>query len=262
MLVDRSRIFIAGVIAVLCAGFAAAQDFQWSGDLAPGTSVEIKGVNGDVTAFRSNTGGVEVTATKEARKSNPDDVRIEVVEHADGVTICAVYPTPEDAERENRCEPGRRGNMSTRNNDVQVHFRVAVPDGVDFVGKTVNGDVSADSIPSNVAATTVNGDVDIKAAGYVEAKTVNGDITARVGQANWEGEVEFKTVNGDITLHFDSRIDADFEAQTVNGSIKTDLPVEIKGRYGPKKAWGTLGAGGRRLSAQTVNGSIEIAESN
>ena len=34
----------------------------------------------------------EVTATKTGRKSNPAEVEIRVVEHAEGVTICAVYP--------------------------------------------------------------------------------------------------------------------------------------------------------------------------
>jgi len=51
----------------------------------------IKGVSGDIRAVASS-GDVEVTAAKHARRSDPDDVKIEVVEHEDGVTICAVYP--------------------------------------------------------------------------------------------------------------------------------------------------------------------------
>ena len=78
---------------------AAAQspDFRWHGRLASGKRVEVKGVNGDVRAVFTTGAEVEVTAAKHARRSDPDDVKIEVIEHDGGVTICAVYPTPRRA---------------------------------------------------------------------------------------------------------------------------------------------------------------------
>jgi hypothetical protein len=44
-------------------------------------------------------------ATKHGRRSDPAEVEIEVVEHAGGVTICAVYPSP--GSRPNECRQGR-----------------------------------------------------------------------------------------------------------------------------------------------------------
>ena len=86
----------------------SADDFQWRGNVRPGGTIEVKGVNGDVTAMAASGPDVEVTAERKARRNNPEDVRLEVVEHADGVTICAVYPS-KDATRPNECRPGNRG---------------------------------------------------------------------------------------------------------------------------------------------------------
>jgi hypothetical protein len=68
-------------------------EFRWHGMIAQGSAIEVKGVNGNVRAEASGSNEVEVVAEKRARRSNPEDVRIEVVQHADGVTICAVYPS-------------------------------------------------------------------------------------------------------------------------------------------------------------------------
>ena len=105
--------------AMLSATPAAAQDFHWTGTLAPGKRLEIKGVSGDIRATLASGTQIEVTARKTGRRSDPDEVRIEVVPFEDGVTICAVYPTGRHARRENSCESGRhcprapRTTMST-----------------------------------------------------------------------------------------------------------------------------------------------------
>ena len=119
-----------------------AAPFQWRGTVLQGGAVEIKGVNGDVAAEPASGAEVEVAAVRTARRSNPEDVRIEVVQHADGVTICAVYPSRDQA-RPNECTPGAGGRMNVQDNDVNVKFTVRVPQGVRFVGHTVNGDVTA-----------------------------------------------------------------------------------------------------------------------
>src|SRR5213596_822878 len=84
----------AAALALAPRAASAQGEFHWKGKIAPGKSIEIKGVNGDVRAV-AGSGDVEVTAVKHARKSDPDDVKIEVVPHEDGVTICAVYRSEE-----------------------------------------------------------------------------------------------------------------------------------------------------------------------
>ena len=236
------------------------QDFEWSGRVDRGKTIEIIGVNGPIRATAASGDQALVTATKrEGRRGDPDDVRIEVVEHGDGVTICAVYPS-RDRDEPNECRPHGRGRNSVRNNDTKVEFTVRVPAGVDFVGRTVNGDVEADGLSGAVKAVTVNGDVEVSTSGVAEGRTVNGSIYAVLGSADWRGDLEFSTVNGTITVELPSGVGADVLASTVNGSIKTDFPLTVRGRWGPREMRGTIGGGGPELRLSTVNGSIRLRE--
>ena len=239
---------------------ADAQDFQWRGQLGSGQAIEIKGVNGDVRATASSSGDVEVTATRTARRSNAAEVRIEVVPHAGGVTICAVYPDVPGKEP-NQCLPGRNGNMNTRDNDTVVHFDVRVPYGVGFIGRTVNGEINAQSLQSDAQAHTVNGSVRITTSGLAVASTVNGAVDVAMGRADWPDGATFKSVNGGITLRLPVVVDADLRAETLNGSISADFPITVTGQFSPRRLNGTIGNGGRPLTLSTVNGSIKLLKS-
>jgi hypothetical protein len=245
--------FVALAIPTLAA--ASQEDFHWSGKVAAGAAVEIKGVNGGIVATGAPGGNVEVTATKKGRKSDPAQVKIDVVEHAGGVTICAVYPSD---GAPNECQPGQGGRMKVRDNDVNVEFKVKVPAGVRFVGRTVNGGIQASGIAADAEAHTVNGGVELDAAGTAQAETVNGGITAHLGRADWTGALKLKTVNGGIDVVMPEGLSADVKASTVNGDIQTDFPLTVTGRISRRKIEGTIGSGGRLLEMETVNGGIEL----
>jgi Putative adhesin len=248
----------AGMVTLVMSAPAFAQaDFQWRGALAQGQSVEIKGVNGDVHAAMSQSGQVEVTARRTARRSNPTDVKIVTVPHPGGVTICAVYPSSPDREA-NTCEPGGRGHNNTRDNDTVVHFEVRVPPGVGFIGRTVNGEVEADALQSDAQAHTVNGSVKLTTTGLATAATVNGSVNVTMGRADWPDGGDFKTVNGGITLTLPSVFDADVRADTLNGNISSDFPITVTGTVSPRRLRGTVGSGGHNLTLSTVNGSIKL----
>lgn len=235
----------------------SAEDFTWSGEIEAGDALEIKGVNGSISVSRASGARVEVTAEARGRKSDPSTVRIEMVEHEDGITFCAVYPAP-DERRENFCGAGNDGRMNTRNNDVSVHFEVRVPDAVRFIGRTVNGDVEALGLGADVVAETVNGSIEIETEGFAEAETVNGSIDAVLGAADIRQGVEFSTVNGSITLDLHDDVDAEIDASWLNGSFESSIPFLTSGRINRRSARGMLGSGGPELELSTVNGSIEI----
>jgi DUF4097 and DUF4098 domain-containing protein YvlB len=250
------RTILAVVAAALAVPAVASQeDFHWTGKVAAGAAVEIKGVNGGIVATGAPGGDVEVTAVKKGRKSDPAEVKIDVVEHAGGVTICAVYPS---TGAPNECQPGAGGRMNVRDNDVNVEFRVKVPAGVRFVGRTVNGGIEASGIKADAEAHTVNGGVVLEATGTARAETVNGGITARLGRADWEGALKLKTVNGGIDVAMPDGLSAEVKASTVNGDIQTDFPLTVTGRISKRKLQGTIGGGGRLLEMETVNGGIEL----
>lgn len=248
-------------VAVVLASPAAAQqnDFQWRGTLADGKTIEIRGVNGPIRAMASQDGAVRVEAERQARRSDPASVRIEVVEHAGSVTICAVYPTPAGARRDNECRPGG-GQMSVRDNDVRVDFVVRVPAGVRFAGHTVNGNIRAEGLRSEVKAVTVNGSVNVQTTGFAQANTVNGSITCQIGDSRFTSDVNFETVNGSITLDMPAGLNAEFRASTVNGRIDSDFPIMVTGQVSRRSLRGTIGDGGPELRVSTVNGSIRLRQ--
>jgi hypothetical protein len=237
--------------------FRPGQAFRWSGAIAQGKAIEIKGVNGSITASAAPGSEVDVEAAKRGRKSDPDEVSIEVIEHAGGVTICAKYPAPYGKE-ENECGPGDKGNMNTRNNDVEVSFRVRVPAGVRLIARTVNGEIDAEGLRGPVEAMTVNGAVQLSTSSYARAETVNGSIVASVGSATWPDALSFSTVNGRIRITLPAGVNADVRVQTTNGSIETDFPVTMQGRFGRNRLHGTIGKGGQRIEAETVNGNVAL----
>jgi DUF4097 and DUF4098 domain-containing protein YvlB len=148
--------------------------------------------------------------------------------------------------------------MNNNDNDVNVEFHVEVPAGVRFVGRTVNGGIHARGIRADAEAHTVNGGVEVEAAGTARADTVNGGITARLGRADWTGTLNLKTVNGGIELYLPPGTAADVRAATVNGDIDTDFPLTVSGKFGHRHVEGSIGGGGRLLELETVNGGIEL----
>ena len=237
-------------------GAMTQQDFTWRGTVAAGKTIEIRGINGDVRAQAASGAEVEVTAIKRGREASLDEVRIDVVEHANGVTICAVYPTRDD-DRPNDCEPGG-GHNSIRDNDVRVHFEVRVPRGVHFEGYTVNGDVTAEGLAADVMAGTVNGEIEVATSGHAEARTVNGSISASIGTARWDDDLEFETVNGSITVTLPAGAGAEVRVETLNGGISTDFPITVEGGMSSRRIRGTIGGGGGALRLSTVNGEVRL----
>ncbi len=239
-----------------------SDEFRWNGNVAPGSAVEVKNINGEIVADLASGSEVQVIAQKRARKSDVNSVQIKVVPHAGGVTICALYPT-EDGGYTN-CGSGdsdegrKEGSNTIRNNDVSVEFTVHIPASVNFVGKSVNGGISVSGLNGNVDAKTVNGSIKISTSGYAEAATVNGEISAKLGTADWPKALSFKTVNGGINLDLPAGLGASVEAQTLNGSINSDFPLTITEQKGKKHIRGTIGAGGRDLMLKTLNGSINL----
>jgi len=247
---------IAVATALPWTGFAFQADFNWTGTLSPGQTLEIKGVNGSIRAELASSNVIEVSAHKSANRSDPNSVQIEVVPSSDGVTICSVYPS--DSLTPNTCGSGKGNHSSTRDNDVKVDFTVKVPAGIRFAPKTVNGGVTANALQSDIDASSVNGNVKIGTTGMAHASSVNGSIEAAMGTSTWTGTLDFTTVNGSIDLTLPAGTGADIRATTVSGDLASDFPLTVNGRFGGRNMTGRIGAGGRDLKLTTVNGAITL----
>ncbi len=239
-----------------------AAPFKWTGKIAAGKTFEVRGINGPIRATATSGSEVELVAIRSGRRNDPESVKIEVIPHAEGVTVCAVYPS-KDASRPNECKPGGGGRMNVRNNDVNVEFELRIPKDVNFEGRTVNGGIEAD-IEGRAALSTVNGRIQVIAGTLTEATTVNGSIRAEVkSTVNSAEDIKLSTVNGSVHLDLPEGVNADVSAKTVNGGITSDFTeIEVRKKWGPRSAEGRLGHGGRELELATVNGGIRITKGN
>ncbi|HSR52323.1 MAG TPA: DUF4097 family beta strand repeat-containing protein [Acidobacteriota bacterium] len=260
-----TAIFLTVFLAMGLSALAQSDTFRWNGSLAAGDTLGIHGVNGDVEAIAAAGDQVEVIAHKRGRRSHPDSVQIEVVEHANGITFCAIYPSRRNGQ--NICTADGLENSNVQNNDVEVRFEVRIPARIHFNGTTVNGGVTAENLDGNVRAHTVNGSIEISTTGWAEAHTVNGSIDASMGAADWEGELSFQTVNGSIELTFPPRLSANLRAESLNGNIRSDFDMDIT-EGGRRRGWGKQrirarlagGSSSRSLDLETVNGDIQIRQ--
>lgn len=252
-----AAVLVAAIAATAVAPARAAQDdeFHWSGHLASGQRLEIKNANGPLYAETADGDDVQVEAIKEGPRRDREEVRIEVVEGDDGVTVCAVYP--DGWLSHNSCEPGDEGHLSTHDNDTKVTFRVRIPAGVKYVGTTMNGRVEVDNLHSDVEVLTMNGAIEVSTTGWARAKTMNGAVTVSMGSADWTGGMKISTMNGGIEVRLPEDADVDLDATTMNGSIRSDFPIELSG-WIRNRARGRIGDGGRSLDLSTMNGGIEI----
>jgi hypothetical protein len=248
---------LVGAAWLVAAPALAQNDFEWTGQLAPGQSIEIIGVNGSIHASAARGGNVAVTAVKTAGRGNPAEVRFETVAHAGGVTVCAIYPSPAGAA-ENECRAGGRGRNNSKDNDTRVDFTVQVPAGIGLLARTVNGSIDAEGLQGDAEGTTVNGSVNVSTTGSARATTVNGSINATMDRAVWPNGGKFTTVNGAVTVRLPASVNADVRLSTVSGGIQSDFPLQMANDPGPKHAEGVLGAGGQRLDVTTVNGGISL----
>jgi len=239
-MIRNTRILLA-LIPLLAGTLSAATaaDFDWSGQIATGKAIQIKGINGDITAEATESGKVEVTAVKSGKDA--DKVKVEASNNEGGVVVRAVYP-----------------KSTSENFDASVKFHVLVPSGVRFAGKTVNGDITATALKSEVEAVTVNGAVRVSTSQKAEAKSVNGAVFARIDDGGLRYPLELESVNGRITVDAPRGLNAKVEANTVHGDIRTDLPVEVKEKWGMHSMSGDVGSGGSKLAMRTVNGPIEL----
>jgi len=249
------RRFVALAILTVPLWGTANQDFrplawEWHGSLERGKAVDIRGITGDIRAFPSTTGALEVSASIETDGVR-ETVEIRAVESLTGMTFCAV----------------RRGSSACASDSLsapaaRVDYEVHLPAGVHLTARTVNGEIDARSLSGNVDATTVNGGVVVSTSGIVQARTVNGSIDAALLKPFWAGAPEFSAINGRIKVTVPTKVNLDVHAETRNGRIVTNVP-DFRGVSTEQRLDGHVGGSGgtgNRLVIRTLNGTIELRQ--
>jgi DUF4097 and DUF4098 domain-containing protein YvlB len=285
-MVHRFRAFAALLALAALPAIAGAQGdgrnlttWRWDGRVESGHWMGVHNINGTVSFTPSSDNQVHVVAEKRENGGDIQEVTFRVVQEGGDVSICAIWHDNGDCSIDGfrQYHDNYRGDR----NRVNVNFTVRVPRNVRVRAASVNGAVSVRDVGSEVHASTVNGSCDVSNAlgpvrastvnggvdvttanGPVTATTVNGDVDARMTALSGNDDMRFSTVNGSITIMVPNGFDANVRFDTVHGSIGSDFPVTLSGRFGPRHASGVIGSGGRDLHASTVNGSIDLRKSN
>jgi DUF4097 and DUF4098 domain-containing protein YvlB len=201
-----------------------------SATLAPGSTLRIDNVSGDVVAvsgpqFSAVATIVVVAPTKERAQEILEKVRLVQLREGNEFSIETLWP-----ESRWRFDRGRlaRRRLSARCDDCRINarFNVTIPPGVTAALETVNGDVTVRDLDGDLDLETVNGKVEARGVRRsLEAHAVNGNLVAEAVAAPAGSSIELQTVNGAVTLTLPKDARFDVSASTMHGSISSTFAL-------------------------------------
>ena len=208
----------------------ASRTDRISAALAPGSTLRIDNVSGDVVAvpgpqFSAVATIVVVAPTKERAQEILEKVRLVQLREGNEFSIETLWP-----ENRWRFDRGRlaRRRLSARCDDCRINarFNVTIPPGVTAALETVNGDVTVKDLDGDLDLETVNGKVEARGVRRsLEAHAVNGNLVAEAVAAPPGSSIELQTVNGAVTLTLPKDARFDLSASTMHGSISSTFAL-------------------------------------
>ena len=247
---------VALVLAATSSAWAAtaSETIDRTLDLPAGHRVVVQNLNGPVQVGSWDSPQVRLVAVKTAHAATEGRARaylrdLEVkVEQADG-TLTIRTRTPGS-------EGGVKGWLACAGVDGEVAYRLTLPREARLSASTVNGNVEVGGLVAPVRAASTNGDVVLEVSGEVEATSVNGSIRLAMRRPEPRSAMQLSTVNGSILILLPAEFRAYVDARTTNGSVGSDLPMQVEGRRSRSRLIGSLNGGTTRLTARSTNGSI------
>jgi hypothetical protein len=261
----RSQFVLLAILALAAPSGGAAQerssarDFRWSKALPAGQWVRIHNISGEVQVTATDGDRVEVVGIRKGGGSyDEDDVRVDVHEGRDGVTICALWgPDSWCDDRGSHIESHGEG----RRRRGSVDFQVRLPRRLKLSANSVSGDVEVNGAGDEVRARSVSGDVRLERlrSPGVTATSVSGDVDVDIEALTGAGDLRFTSVSGNVSIRLPRSLDADVTLKTVSGELDSDFPLTLEGRMIARRSLsGRIGRGGRELRLTTVSGDVRL----
>jgi hypothetical protein len=240
-----------------------SRTFTWSGDAAPGTTVNVRNIDGSIAVVPAADGKLSVDAV--IVNAAPSAVEVKQAAVGTEIYFCTLFqPKAGDS-----CGPGGHKHdvavfpfsFFSRSHEHTVRYTLHVPSNVTVDLETVNGRIAAQNIDGNVRATTVNGEISVSTTkGTVNAETVNGSIIASMASLPDSGNVHLETVNGSITSVIPEGIGGSIDLQNANGTISANYPNAVPDSSDKHHMRIKLDDRGRRVTLETVNGSVNLSK--
>ena len=134
----------------------------------------------------------------------------------------------------------------------------------------VNGDIEADTSYGSIKCAGINGQMRLDTSyGRIKCRDIISlDIDAHTSYGNIDIEysdkasgdthAKLRTSYGDVSLQAPPDFAGEVDLGTNHGSVKTDLPITVKGKISNTKIKGTISEGNGKLCLKTSFGSIKI----
>ncbi|MBK5187956.1 MAG: hypothetical protein JJD97_06895 [Gemmatimonadaceae bacterium] len=257
-------VLAGAIVAAACSSSRTypSRTFSWTGDIATGTTVNVRNIDGTIAIVPSDNEKLSVDAV--ILNAAPNAVAVKQAMSGNDVLFC----TKLGAQINDSCGDGNEHRTTisplsffSRRHQITVRYTLHVPAGVQVDVETVNGKIAAQNMSGNVKAHTVNGDVAVSTLnGTVNAETVNGSIIASMASLPDSGNVHLETVNGSITSLLPEGIGGSIDLENANGTITANYPRTTADSADKHHLRIKLDEGKRRVTLETVNGSVNLTK--
>jgi hypothetical protein len=272
---------VLGVLASLMLATAWGQDFQQTYQLAPGGTISVSNVSGQISITGYNGSVVTVAAFREG--PDKDLVQIQDQSSPGHVSLTVQYPSGGSSNASvrfviqvPRTSSYEFDSLKSASGDIQVTDVTG-----DIKTKTASGEITIQQVTGNVQASAASGDIKItQVAGTVTASAASGDVTAtgisgaasattasgdvdvELTGVSGSGDMKFSSASGDVRVKAPAQLSAQVEMSTASGSIKTDFPLNIQDLdHHGKKASGQVGTGAIKLKISAASGDVQLIRS-
>jgi hypothetical protein len=230
--------------------FPEREEIRRSYRLTPGAKVRISNINGKVDVETADTAVAEVLIIRSAKKREDLQFRQIRIDHEPELLRIRV-------ESDNKSFWSAFSSSSEGRQRVMLR----IPHKVDVEMHGLNGRLSLGEIDGDLEVTGVNGPINVaQATGDINIRGVNGKIDLTM--AKFSEEIELHGINGNTELRFIGDVNAEVDAQGMNGRVETDLPnVETRGDRGYGRYSARIGSGGARIEIRGVNGNVHLSKS-
>ena len=188
------------------------------------------------------------------------DAVIEIVRHApdaEGLSRIPVQIDESESEIRIRVLQAEGDTRPTLRTDVTIR----VPEAAIIRSiQILEGRLLLNGLKGSVTADIRRGPIEaINLQGEVRLETGIGHVIADRMRLSPGGLLRLRAFNGDVRLTLAEKpIDARILALALNGSIKSEIPLQMKDTWGPRWGEATLGKGEPVISIDVITGRIEI----
>lgn len=154
----------------------------------------------------------------------------------------------------------RIGHASDARSTRRVRVRIDAPASLPVTLQVSHGAVRLEDMSARVSVRVVRGSIASRGLrGRTRLEVESGSIAAEAVRLSDAHSLKCRTFNGDVTVALAAApVDARVLVLTLNGAIRSTLPLVTRAAFGPRFGETTIGLGAHVLSVDVVRGDVSI----